>query len=100
MHRLNQEIVGVGFALGHFRGFSHVHRALCISYFLKEIKGKASNIRHYIGFHNSSLKTKPLWAFMKPKPGVECGSWASKALRRLSRCNIGVATAVQSEHID
>jgi hypothetical protein len=44
----------------------------------KKIKGKTSSIRHYIGFRNASLKTKHLWAFMKPKQGVECGSWAGR----------------------
>src|SRR5947209_14137852 len=31
-----------------------------------------------MGFSTLSLKTKHLWAFMKPKQGVECGSWVSR----------------------
>jgi hypothetical protein len=39
--------------------------------------GKNIEYSSLLGFHNSSLKTKPLGDFMKPKQGVECGSWVS-----------------------
>jgi hypothetical protein len=76
MHRLDQERVGVGFALGNFRGFSNVHRALCTSYFIRKAREKLIVFVTIEAFRTSPLKTKHLWAFMKPQQGVECGSWA------------------------
>src|SRR5437763_16877308 len=69
MHRLDQEIVGVGFSLGNFRCFSNVHRALCIPYFIRKSRENHIVFVTIEAFQNSSLKTKHFWAFMKPKQG-------------------------------
>src|SRR5438105_4092864 len=81
MHRLDQEIVSIGFPLGNLGRFSNVHGTLYTLYSYAKARGELVVFVTIEGFQNSSWKTKHLWhlrALMEPKQGFECGSWVSE----------------------